>query len=53
MKPLVSGAAMFNKQTQMLDLHFISFKYRQSYIKRLIAGGDSTKMEYESLISAK
>ena len=43
---------MFNKQTQMLDLHFISFKYRESYLRRIL-GHDSELSDAESLLKAK
>ena len=36
LRPLVTGAAMFDKEKKMLDLHFVIFKYRKSYITRLL-----------------
>ena len=36
-KPIVAGAALFNEKTQVLDLHFIAFKYRKSYMQRFSA----------------
>ena len=52
LRPLVAGAAMFDEERQMLDLHFVNFKYRKSYIKRLL-GNDETKNNYESAFSAR
>lgn len=43
---------MFNKQTQMLDLHFISFKYRESYLKRFL-GQDGELSDAESFLMTK
>ena len=42
---------MFDKEKQMLDLHFVNFKYRKSYIKRLL-GNEETK-NYDSAFSAR
>ena len=50
-RPLVSGAAMFDKTKQKLDLHFISFKYRRSYMKNLL--GSDGAMKEEDLFGAK
>lgn len=44
-KPLVAGAAMFNQETQLLDLQFINFKYRKSYIKRIVGSVDNIKFD--------
>ena len=43
--PLVSGAAMFDAGKQSLDIHFVNFKYRKSYIKRVTGGSDHAQFE--------
>lgn len=42
-KPLVAGAATFNEEKGALDLHFVQFKYRKSYMKSVT--GNAAKVD--------
>lgn len=50
-RPLVSGAAMFDNEKQTLDLHFVDFKYRKSYMKRVT--GDSDNAQFDTALGAR
>ena len=52
-KPLVAGAAFFNEVTCCLDLHFINFKYRKSYIKNIIGEAKNENVEFELALGAR
>jgi len=36
---------MFNEEEKLLDLQFIAFKYRKSYIRRIAGSDDAMKFE--------
>ena len=44
---------MFNEEQKMLDVHIVGFKYRKSYIKRILNDGTSNEMEFEIALGAK
>lgn len=49
--PIVAGAAMFNEQKNLLDLHFIAFKYRKSYMERV--QGNTENSDFDSALEAR
>ena len=44
-KPLVAGAASFNEEQGVLDLQFVNFVYRKSYITRVTQNSDNLDFE--------
>jgi hypothetical protein len=36
---------MFNVEEKLLDLQFIAFKYRKSYVRRIAGSDDAMKFE--------
>ena len=38
--PLVAAAAMFNSMKQLLDIHFVQFRYKKSYKKQVLSSDE-------------
>ncbi len=51
-KPVVAGAAMFNAEDKMLDLHFVYFQYRKSFINS-VTQRSSNKLDFELALGAR
>lgn len=51
-KPVVAGAAMFNAEDKMLDLHFVNFQYRKSFMKS-VTQSSTNKLDFELALGAR
>ena len=51
--PLIAGAATFNEEKCALDLHFINFKYRKSYIKSVLGSAKVDQVAFELALGAR
>ena len=53
MSPLIAGAATFSVEHRAVDLHFVSFKYRKSYIKSVLGTGKVDQVAFELALGAR